>query len=70
MSKRFPLHPKHPERVCWGCEAYCTTSAMRCGNGSERTQHPSELLGEDWHKLGDWGLDDQGYLLDPAALAA
>ena len=19
----FPLHPKHPERICWGCEKYC-----------------------------------------------
>jgi hypothetical protein len=27
---------------------------MRCGNGSERTQHPVELLGEDWL---DFGLD-------------
>jgi len=21
---------------------------MACGNGSERTQHPIELFGEDW----------------------
>jgi len=27
---------------------------MACGNGSERTQHPVELFGEDWL---DWGLD-------------
>jgi len=27
---------------------------MCCGNGSERTQHPSELFGEDWL---DWGPD-------------
>ena len=26
---------------------------MRCGNGSERTQHPVELFGEGWN---DWGL--------------
>ncbi|MBL8470846.1 MAG: DUF3079 domain-containing protein [Rhodocyclaceae bacterium] len=70
MSNRFPLHPKHPERVCWGCDKYCTTTAMRCGNGSDRTQHPVELLGEDWHKLADWGLDDAGYKLAPQAQAA
>jgi len=26
---------------------------MRCGNGSDRTQHPAELFGEDWVQ---WGL--------------
>ncbi|SAK50051.1 hypothetical protein AWB76_01408 [Caballeronia temeraria] len=30
---------------------------MRCGNGSSRTQHPAELLGEDWYEQGDWDLD-------------
>jgi hypothetical protein len=29
---------------------------MRCGNGSSRTQHPSELLGDDWYRYGDWGI--------------
>jgi hypothetical protein len=48
-AKRFPLHPAHPERNCWGCERYCASSAMLCGNGSERTQHPVELFGEDWN---------------------
>ncbi|MGN6661313.1 MAG: DUF3079 domain-containing protein, partial [Achromobacter mucicolens] len=23
MAKKFPLHPKHPERICWGCDRYC-----------------------------------------------
>ncbi len=36
---------------------YCPTHAMRCGNGSSRTQHPSELLGDDWYRYGDWGID-------------
>jgi len=27
---------------------------MRCGNGSDRTQHPFELFGADWL---DWGSD-------------
>lgn len=48
MVKRFPIHPAHPERNCWGCERYCAADAMQCGNGSERTQHPAELFGEDW----------------------
>jgi len=48
VSKKFPDHPKNPERICWGCDAYCAASDMRCGNGSDRTPH-------DWHQ---WGLDD------------
>ncbi len=48
MVKRFPIHPAHPERNCWGCERYCASDAMLCGNGSERTPHPVELFGEDW----------------------
>ncbi len=58
MAKRFPLHPKHPERICWGCDKYCSTSDLQCGNGSGRTPHPAELLGEDWYLHGDWGLVD------------
>lgn len=53
MAKPFPLNPKNPERICWGCDQYCPPDAMRCGNGSERTQHPVELFGEGWN---DWGL--------------
>jgi len=67
MKKRFPLHPKHPERVCWGCDSYCATDSMRCGNGSDRTQHPAELLGDDWYAHGDWDLDDTGGGNPPAA---
>jgi hypothetical protein len=48
MAKRFPIHPAHPERNCWGCDRYCAADAMLCGNGSERAQHPLELFGEDW----------------------
>ncbi len=53
MAKPFPLNPRNPERICWGCDQYCSPDAMRCGNGSERTQHPIELFGEGWN---DWGL--------------
>ena len=60
MSKKFPLHPKHPERICWGCDRYCPTDALACGNGSDRTMHPAELLGDDWYTVGDWGRDSWG----------
>ncbi len=59
MAKRFPLNPKHPERICWGCDRYCAVDAMMCGNGSERTQHPAELFGEDWFE-GDPELNPPG----------
>jgi hypothetical protein len=56
MAKKFPIHPKNPERVCWGCDKYCPSDSLACGNGSERTQHPMELFGDDWHEWGG-GLD-------------
>lgn len=49
MKPRYPLHPKHPERICWGCDKYCPAERMACGNGSERAMHPAEIFGEDWH---------------------
>lgn len=55
--QRFPLHPKHPERICWGCDKYCPANSLMCGNGSGRTEHPYEILGEDWYTWGDWGFD-------------
>lgn len=51
-AKKFPIHPAHPERSCWGCDKYCAADALICGNGSVRTQHPAELFGADWQ---DWG---------------
>jgi hypothetical protein len=50
MAKKFPIKPVHPERICWGCDKYCPVDALACGNGSERTQHPVELFGEDWEE--------------------
>src|SRR5262249_8580668 len=44
----FPIHPKHPERICWGCDKYCPADDLRCGDGTIRTEHPVELFGEDW----------------------
>ena len=48
MVRRIPIHPGHPERICWGCEQYCPANDMRCGNGTDRTQHPIETFGPDW----------------------
>ena len=53
--KKFPIHPANPERLCWGCDRYCAAKDMLCGNGSDRTQHPFELFGEDWQS---WGLQE------------
>lgn len=52
MAKRFPIHPAHPERSCWGCDRYCAADSLICGNGSVRTPHPVELFGDDW---AEWG---------------
>lgn len=57
MAKPFPLRPKHPERICWGCDRYCAANALACGNGSDRTMHPAEMLGDDWYLEGDWGIE-------------
>lgn len=54
MSKIFPLHPKHPERICWGCDKYCRNDDLQCGNGSIRIPHPCEDFGDHWYLQGDW----------------
>ncbi|WP_442107712.1 DUF3079 domain-containing protein [Pseudomonas sp. NUPR-001] len=58
MAKPFPVNPKHPERICWGCDRYCAANALACGNGAERTLHPAELFGEDWNMPKDYGLGE------------
>ena len=45
---KIPLHPKNPDRICWGCDKFCPAESLACGNGTVRTQHPAELFGEDW----------------------
>jgi hypothetical protein len=50
--KKLPLFPAHPERICWGCDKYCAADDLRCGNGSDRAQHPIEILGPDWLDVG------------------
>jgi hypothetical protein len=47
---QIPIDPKHPERVCWGCDKLCPANDLRCGNGTDRTQHPIELFGPDWYE--------------------
>lgn len=42
------LHPRHPERICWGCDRYCPADDLACGNGAIRTAHLVELFGDDW----------------------
>jgi hypothetical protein len=51
MSRKFPLRPGHPERICWGCEKLCPADDMRCGNGTDRAQHPIELWGDGWETI-------------------
>jgi len=41
-------HPKHPERICWGCDKFCPADDLACGNGTIRAPHPCELFGDDW----------------------
>jgi hypothetical protein len=57
MAKPFPISPKHPERICWGCDRYCPASSLACGNGSDRTMHPAEMIGYHWYLHGDRGID-------------
>ncbi len=54
VPRKLALNPKHPERVCWGCDKYCPAGDLRCGNGTIRTAHPVELFGDDWQ---EWELD-------------
>jgi len=54
MTKKFPIHPANPERICWGCDQFCAITAMACAN--ERSPHPSELFGPDWLAWGEQQL--------------
>lgn len=70
---RLPLQPRHPERVCWGCDRYCPATDMACSK--ERTVHPLELLGEGWWTEEAGEADDDvgaasslGRSAEPAAL--
>lgn len=39
------LHPKHPERICWGCDRYCRANDLACRE--DRVPHPIEPFGYD-----------------------
>ena len=41
-----PLTPKHPERICWGCEKLCPVNHLNCRE--TRVPHPVELFGDSW----------------------
>ena len=58
--KKSVLDPLHPERVCWGCDRYCAADDLACGNGSIRTQHPSELFGKDWREWAEGPDSESG----------
>jgi len=64
--RKFPIRPGHPERICWGCEHLCPADDMRCGNGTERAQHPVELWGEDWTSLEPEESDTRPNTSEPA----
>ena len=60
--KNAVLHPKHPERVCWGCDRYCPSNDLACGNGCIRSPHPCELFGDDWNEASpDSGEKSAGH---------
>lgn len=63
---RIPLHPKNPERVCWGCDKYCPATDLACGNGTIRTMHPVELFGDDWLEWAEHRDDDAESAADPS----
>lgn len=63
MAKKFPAHPSHPERICWGCDQFCAANAMACAN--ERSPHPAELFGDDWMSWGDEQLATASTPADP-----
>lgn len=58
------VNPKHPERICWGCERYCPAHDLICGNGTIRTPHPIELFGKDWL---EWAEDHDSRKTDDAS---
>jgi hypothetical protein len=52
---KAPIHPKHPERICWGCEKYCPSNRLNCRE--TRVEHPIELFGDDWNET-ELNIDD------------
>ncbi|WP_395028134.1 DUF3079 domain-containing protein [Comamonas odontotermitis] len=48
------MSSKRWDAACTGVQA----TAMACGNGSERSQHPAELFGPDWAEWDPLTLSD------------
>ena len=63
LMATFPIHPKYPERICWGCDKYCAADDLRCGNGTIRTEHPAEVFGDDWF---EWLMEKERTSVDDA----
>jgi len=61
---KSPLHPKHPDRICWGCERYCPAKQLNCRE--TRVEHPVELLGVDWWKADEPAPQKAASRADPA----
>lgn len=47
--KEALIHPKHPERICWGCAKCCPANDL--ASREERFTHPIEFYGYDWLQL-------------------
>lgn len=47
--KEALIHPRHPERICWGCDKYCSANNLACRE--DRLSHPIEIEGYDWFLL-------------------
>jgi len=64
-APKLPLAPRHPDRICWGCDRYCPADDMYCGNGTIRAPHPIELFGDDWQTAFDAPAADAPELSTP-----
>ena len=63
IRKPVLLRPRHPERVCWGCDKFCPANDMACGNRTIRTLHSWELLGDAWLEGEPTGASDEGAIV-------
>jgi hypothetical protein len=60
------IFPKHPERICWGCEKLCPANHLMCRE--TRVAHPVELYGDDWWQ--DSNADSKSDMIQISPLAA
>ena len=56
-GKEISAPSQTPRTHLLGLRPLCAADAMACGNGSDRSMHPAELLGDDWYTVGNWGLE-------------